>query len=433
MSPSSAPGLLETTPTTPLERTLVAAFLHHVPDLVYFKDSSSRYLAVSKSKARRHGREHPAELVGLSDRDFFSKQHADRARAEEETIMRTGVPTVGHVEKVIWADGRETWVRTTKLPLQDEHGEVIGTFGLTQDYTETKRAEDALEKTRKELFDASHVAGMAEVATGVLHNVGNVLNSLNVSSTLLATGLRQSKAESLGKLSALLTEHASDLGNFLTNDPKGRRIPEFIANLATHAIEERHRLLAEVDSLQKNVDHIREIVVMQQAYATMVGVVEPLSAVELMEDSLRMNSGALVRHDVRVVRDFTPTSPLHGERGKVLQILVNLIRNAKYAADDGGSNDKIITLRIAPGALGRVLLSVQDNGIGIAPENLTRIFAHGFTTRKEGHGFGLHSSANAATEMKGTLSVHSAGIGCGATFTLDLPAHDPSVPPSAQP
>ena len=150
--------------------------------------------------------------------------------------MRTGVPIVGLVEKVIWADGRETWVRSTKLPLQDEQGDVIGTFGLSQDYTETKRAEEALEKTRKELFDASHVAGMAEVATGVLHNVGNVLNSLNVSSTLLATGLRQSKAESLGKLSALLAEHSSDLGNFLTHDPKGRRIPEFIASLAAHAL-----------------------------------------------------------------------------------------------------------------------------------------------------------------------------------------------------
>jgi signal transduction histidine kinase len=152
-----------------------------------------------------------------------------------------------------------------------------------------------------------------------------------------------------------------------------------------------------------------------------------------MEDSLRMNAGALVRHDVRVVRDFTPVSLLHGERGKVLQILVNLIRNAKYAADEGGSTDKVITLRIAPGAPGRVCLSVQDNGIGIPPENLTRIFAHGFTTRKEGHGFGLHSSANAATEMKGTLSVHSAGLGHGATFTLDLPAHDPSAPPPKSP
>ena len=164
---------------------------------------------------------------------------------------------------------------------------------------------------------------------------------------------------------------------------------------------------------------------MQQAYATMVGVVEPLDPVAMMEDSLRMNAGALVRHGSRVVRDFQPGRWILAERGKVLQILVNLIRNAKYAADAGGAEDKVITLRITAGAPGRVLLQVQDNGVGIPAENLTRIFGHGFTTRKEGHGFGLHSSANAAKEMHGSLTVHSAGHGQGATFTLDLPAAQP--------
>ena len=288
------------------------------------------------------------------------------------------------------------------MPLRDEAGTIVGTFGITNDITESKKTEVALERTRKELIATSRLAGMAEVATGVLHNVGNVLNSLNVSSTLLATGLRQSKAESLGKISALLADHTADLGEFLTHDPKGRRLPELIAALAAHAIAERTRLLAEVESLQKNVDHIREIVVRQQAYATMVGVLEPLDSCTLLEDSLRMNAGSLVRHDLRVVRDFQAAPPIVAGRGKVLQILVNLIRNAKPAAADSGAAEKVITLRLTPGVPGRVLLAVQDNGSGIAPANLSRIFAHGFTTRKDGHGFGLHSSANAAREMKGT-------------------------------
>lgn len=408
--------------TALIERAVVSAFLENVPDLVYFKDRAGHFIAVSQSKALRHGHTDRNALVGKSDFDFFSPERARAAQADEETIMRTGVPMVGKVEKLIWADGRETYARTTKLPLHDEFEEVIGTFGISQDVTEAKRTEDALENARRELVDASRFAGMAEVATGVLHNVGNVLNSLNVSATILATGLKQSKAESLGKLSALLAAHSTDLGQFLTEDPKGRRLPEFIASLAAHALEERARLLAEVESLQRNVDHIREIVVMQQAYATMVGIVEPLDAVTLMDDSLRMNAGALLRHDVRVVRNFQPAPQILAERGKVLQILVNLIRNAKYAADDGGHADKLITLHIVPSAHGRVLLSVQDNGVGIPAENLTRIFGHGFTTRKTGHGFGLHSSANAAKEMKGSLTVHSDGPGQGAIFTLDLPA-----------
>ena len=161
---------------------------------------------------------------------------------------------------------------------------------------------------------------------------------------------------------------------------------------------------------------------MQQSYATMVSIIEPLNAAELMEDSLRMNLGALARHAVSVVRDFRPAPPVEGEKAKVLQILVNLIRNAKHAADESGREEKVITLRISTTQDGRVRLAVADNGVGIPAENLTRIFAHGFTTRVGGHGFGLHSSANAAREMKGSLTVHSDGLGQGAIFTLELPA-----------
>lgn len=167
---------------------------------------------------------------------------------------------------------------------------------------------------------------------------------------------------------------------------------------------------------------------MQQAYATMVGVIEPLDPVALMEDSLRMNAGALVRHEVHVVRDYAPVPPVLAERAKVLQILVNLIRNAKYACDEGGQREKILTLVVAPEPAGHVSFIVRDNGIGIPAENLTRVFAHGFTTRRQGHGFGLHSSANAAREMNGSITAASAGLGLGATFTLVLPVAPASAP-----
>jgi PAS domain S-box-containing protein len=405
-----------------LDRSLVAAFLENVPDFVHFKDREGRFIAVSASKLRRNGLRHASEIIGKTDFDFFAAKNAQRAKDDEDEVIRTGRPILDKLEHIHWADGRETWSLVNKLPLRNEHGEIIGTFGLTKDVTESKRMEQALEQARKDLLDASRQAGMAEVATGVLHNVGNVLNSLNVSSTLVASGLRASKAESLARLATMLREHSSDLANFLTTDSKGQRVPEFIDSLAQHFTAERDRLLQELDSLQRNVDHIKEIVSMQQAYATMVGMVESLEPAALMEDAVRMNGGALQRHEVRVDRDFLPVPLVSAEKGKVLQILINLIRNAKYACDEGGQPDKVITLRIAPGAPGRVLLSVSDNGVGIPPENLTKIFNHGFTTRASGHGFGVHSSANAAKEMKGSLSVHSDGPGHGATFTLDLPA-----------
>ena len=449
ISSESASGTHETSSAF-LDRLLVTTFLEHFPDFVYFKDLESRFVAVSVSKARRHGHT-PAEMLGKSDSDFFSAEYAQWARAEEEDIMSTGVPLIDQLKKVVWPDGRESWATTNKLPLRNEAGEIIGTFGITKDITAQKVMESELENTHRHLVDASRMAGMAEIATGVLHNVGNVLTSLNVSASIITTGLRQSKADSLGKLSALLHEHESDLADYLTNDPKGRRIPEFLDSLAQHAVDERERLLREVASLQKNVDHIKEIISMQQAYATMVGTTEALDPVELMEDSLRMNASALVRHDIQLVRDFQPVPLVLAERGKVIQILVNLIRNAKYASDEGGMADKIITVRIVPGpasvsspddpsmpivsaqpdAIDRVRLIVADNGVGIPTENLARIFVHGFTTRTKGHGFGLHSSVNAAKEMKGSLTVHSDGPGKGAVFTLDLPAAPATVLPAS--
>jgi PAS domain S-box-containing protein len=411
-----------------LDRALVTAFLENFPDYVYFKDRRSRFIAVSRSRVRCFGGATARQIVGRTDFDFFSERHARPAYEDEQRIMRTGEPILNKLEKEIWADGRIAWVLTSKLPLRDENGTIIGTFGVSKDVTETKVLEQALEQAHKNLMDASRIAGMAEVATGVLHNVGNVLNSLNVSAAVIASGLRQSKAESLAKLAALLREHQDDLAHFLTHDPKGRRVPEFLASLARHAVEERTRLLAEVASLQKNIDHIKEIVSMQQAYATMVGVVEPLDPGLLMEDALRMNAGSLSRHAVRVERDFPFVPAVLGERAKVLQILVNLIRNAKHACDEGGAAEKIVTLRLRPAAQNAVHLIVQDNGVGIPAENLTRIFQHGFTTRAQGHGFGLHSAANAAREMKGALHVHSAGPGHGATFTLELPAAPPAIP-----
>jgi PAS domain S-box-containing protein len=411
-----------------LDRVLVDAFLVNVHDFVYFKDRQSRYRALSLSLVRCLGCASPMEVIGRSNFDFFSAENAQASFDDEQAIMRTGEPLLDKLEEKIWPDGHSLWLRITKLPLRDEYGEIIGTFGVSRDVTAAHRLEGELAATKQSLVEASRAAGMAEGATGVLHNVGNVLTSLNTSAATIGAGLRGSKVELLPRICTLLRAHREDLGAFVTHDPKGRKLPEFLASLATHAVTERDRLLGEIASLQKNIDHIKEIVAMQQAYATTVGLVEPLAPETLLEDALRLNSDALARHAIRVVRDLPFTPAVLGEKGKILQILVNLIRNAAYACDDGPRDGKVITVGLAPAPGDRVHFTVSDNGVGIPAENLTRIFAHGFTTRKHGHGFGLHSSANAAREMKGALRAHSDGPGRGARFTLDLPAAPPALP-----
>jgi signal transduction histidine kinase len=261
---------------------------------------------------------------------------------------------------------------------------------------------------------------MAEVATSVLHNVGNVLNSVNVSSTLVSNQVRKSKVANLSKVVALLNEHAADLGAFLTSDPRGKQLPGYLGQLAEHLVGEQDTVLKELNLLHENIEHIKDIVVMQQSYARISGVVETVKISDLVEDALRLNLGALQRHGVEVVREFEDVPLMDVEKHKILQILVNLVRNAKYACDESPNPDKRMTLRVTKSD-GHVKIAIIDNGIGIPAENLIRIFNHGFTTRKDGHGFGLHSAVLTAMELGGSLRVHSDGPGKGATFTLELP------------
>ena len=293
---------------------------------------------------------------------------------------------------------------------------------LQQEVTEHTQAQAELERVHRQLVDSSRQAGMAEIATNVLHNVGNVLNSVNVSAILASDLAQKSKADGLGRVVALLREHAHDLGEFISSDPRGKHLPVHLGHLAEHLKTEQAAIVKELDSLRSNIEHIKDIVAMQQSYAKVAGVHEIIAVVDLLEDSLRMNTGALARHGVDVVRDFEGQPLVNIDKHKVLQILVNLVRNAKYACSESGLAGRQVTLSVRS-ANGLVRIVVADNGVGIAPENLTRIFNHGFTTRADGHGFGLHSGALAARELGGTLSVHSDGVERGASFSLELPLY----------
>jgi signal transduction histidine kinase len=306
-----------------------------------------------------------------------------------------------------------------KLTLEQRVSE--RTRELQEQVAAKEKAHTELAAAQQELIIASREAGMAEVATGVLHNVGNVLNSVNVSTTLIREKLNQSEISTLVLLRGLLQEHKADLAAYLTDDPKGRLVPGFIIQLSGRLESERAALLAEHDHLARNVEHIKEIVSMQQNYARVSGFREQVSISNLLDDALQLNIAGLKRHGVTVIRQYSKVPQLTVDKHKVLQILVNLIHNAKYALDASGNLDKRLTVGISVNGDNRVKVTVEDNGVGILPENLTRVFSHGFTTRKHGHGFGLHSGANAAREMGGQLTAHSEGAGKGALFTLELP------------
>ncbi|SKA85531.1 Histidine kinase-, DNA gyrase B-, and HSP90-like ATPase [Pseudomonas extremaustralis] len=285
-----------------------------------------------------------------------------------------------------------------------------------------------LKNAQSELLDSARQAGMAEIATNVLHNVGNVLNSVNISADLVARKLRTSKAQGLGKAMQLINAHPDDLGTYLREDEKGKLLPDYLNQLVEAIAVEQQGLTDELAQLSKSVDHIKDIVSTQQSYAGVSSVLEPVQISALMEDALRMNSGALNRHHVTVVKEYAQVPQIMADKHRLLLIMVNLISNAKYAMSSLSDRPRQMTLSIQTVENDILQISVKDEGEGIPAENMARIFTHGFTTRKEGHGFGLHSCALAAIEMNGRLTAHSDGPGKGALFTLQIPLNDAAGP-----
>jgi two-component system NtrC family sensor kinase len=278
-----------------------------------------------------------------------------------------------------------------------------------------------LREAQAKLVTSARNAGMAEIATNVLHNVGNVLNSVNTSAGLLNRIMLTSRAKGLFKVVDMLKEHAANIGDFLTHDEKGKLLPDYLEKLANALEEDRNSVRDELGQLTKSVDHIKEIVATQQSYAGVVSLIEMVQIQDLVEDALRMNAESFTRHRVTVIKEFADVPPLPLDKHQVLLIIVNLISNAKQAVSGVADNRHQITIRINLIEGKRLSIQVRDEGEGIPPENLTRIFGHGFSTRKDGHGFGLHSCALAAKEMGGALTVFSEGLGSGATFTLEIP------------
>lgn len=284
-----------------------------------------------------------------------------------------------------------------------------------------------LQTAQSQLLSAARKAGMAEIASNVLHNVGNVLNSVSVSAGLIGSRIRESKVSGVLQSIELMNTHAADIGPFMMNDPKGSRLLPYLTTLAPILIAERAELIDESAALLRSVEHIKEIVALQQSYAGggATVVAEEVDVNALLEDALRINAESMTRHQIAVTRLFPVIPHLLLDKHLVLQILVNLIANADQALQPVTERPRRLTVRVTLEAgteRSRLRICIEDNGEGIAPENLAHLFEHGFTTRASGHGFGLHSGALAARALSGTLQGQNNTAGPGALFTLELPA-----------
>lgn len=352
-----------------------------------------------------------------------------------QAVISGPILSLARVAKTV-SDKKDYSTRASKES-NDEVGSLIDAFNEMLEQIQQRdsaliEAKDQLEARVKErtaelkaaqekIVESAHRAGMAEVATDVLHNVGNVLNSINVSAKFIQEKVSNSKVANLKKVIDMISDRADDLGTFLTQDERGKHIPVYLTEAAKLIIHEHTDTLEKLCSLTRNVEHIKQIIKAQQGYARAGGVEMFVNLNEVIEDAIEINSASLARYEVDLKLDLAELPKIHLDKQRVLQILVNLINNAKYALSKNGRKEKVLAIRCYRLGEDRLRIDVEDNGVGISKENTAKIFRHGFTTREGGHGFGLHSSALAAQDMGGSLAVHSDGPGHGATFTLELP------------
>ena len=401
----------------------LALVAQHTSNAVIITDANGKAEWVNEGFTRTTGY-HLADIIGRIPGHTLQGLETSAKTVEEiKSCVSNEVPFSGEIINYA-KDGRPYWAHLQINPARDQSGKVDRFIGVVTDISERKEAEKERDCLNEKLNSAARIAGRAEVATGVLHNVGNVLNSVNVSATLVREKVEQSSIALLRKAVDVLDERKDNLVEFLTVDEKVKHFPVFFQKVVDSIESERQSGLSEITSLMKNIDHIREIVSAQQSSAKRQRIVETFQVEELIDSAINVVGASLERQDVKLVKQLRGSTAITSEQHELIQILVNLIKNAKEACE--GLDTRCVTITEIEES-GFVRIDVSDTGIGITSKQLEKMFQNGFTTKSNGHGFGLHAAAISATGLGGTLEAFSKGSNQGATFTLRIPADRPET------
>jgi len=360
------------------------------------------------------------ELIGQSPGLIFGEEFA-QGSIIENLLLQGSVS--GIESSFLTHDGRLIPISVSGSMMQDEQGQFQGLVCVAQDITERKRMEEEKLQLHAQLLDTSRQLGMAEVASDVLHNVGNVLNSINVSIGVIGDLLKHSMVGDVGRISQLFQKHQDDLGSYFATNPKGKQVPAYLEKLAGQLLEEQRVAIAEIERLRQNAHHAQQCVASQQDLAKPNGITEPISIVSLVEEALEANQELLEASQIEVSREFHEIPQLIVDKYQVLEVMVDVIRNACQAMALAPAKHLVVRAKLIPGPPDSVCLEVQDSGVGIVPEDLIKIFGQGYSAKNGGRGMSLHSGALIAKNIGGALRAHSEGLGHGATFSLDLPGN----------
>jgi len=391
---------------------------------VFERDTNFEVLWWSETMWQLFGQD-PATFVPSNEAWLQLIHPQDRDRIRTESIHLTQSRGGINLQyRMILPDGEIRHFQSIGAPTEPTGGAVERIGGVTFDVTERVKAEEREQTLQHRLRESSHQAGMAEIASGALHNVGNILNSLGTANITARRGLKGLRLERLDQATALLRDNRNTLAAFLTDDERGRQLPDYLPALSAHMSASSLLIKAELETTEKLLHHLRDVVSAQQELARFGGRHEWLRMDELVETALLVQASELAQTEIE--REYADLPPVLADRHKVLMIVVNLISNARDAVQTGAPGRCRIQVKLALDG-DHVRLEVADSGIGMSAEVLAQLWRFGFTTKKNGHGFGLHNSANTAHEMGATLTAHSDGIGRGSCFTLRLPIDKPDA------
>jgi PAS domain S-box-containing protein len=328
--------------------------------------------------------------------------------------------------RIIRPDGAIRHLESIASTTERQNGSTDRIAGITLDVTEQAEAEQREYGQQQELRKSSHQAGMAEIATGVLHSVGNVVNSLGIANATIRRDLKALRVEQLEQATALIRANRASLASFLTDDERGQHLPDYLPALSAQISSKVQAVQAELDTTDALLEHLRDVVSAQQVRAHVGGALELVDLEELLDNTLTGQS--LELSHIEVVRRYGNVPPVTTDRHKLQLILVNLLNNARDAVLASATQPRRIVVQL--GLDGDDLaISIEDSGVGMSSEILSQIWRFGFTTKLNGQGFDLHNSANAAREIGATIAAHSDGPNIGSRFTIRLRTlNGPSTP-----
>ncbi len=277
-----------------------------------------------------------------------------------------------------------------------------------------------LEAVQAELVANAHKAGMSDIASNILHNVGNTLNSLKTTGYALAQTVATSKIQDLLKANELLKQNMPDIENFILKNPKGKKLLNYYLEIGDILKSENESELRDLKRLREKTDTITDMISAQQKYVHTSNFAELMDVHEVIDNALAISATDMRRKNISIEKQYKPVPKLFGQKIKLMHVLVNLLENAEEAVLKSEMGNKIIRITVE-GDEKQVLVTVADNGCGISKKNLTKVFAYGVTSKKGSHGIGLHSSANYVTEMKGRIWAESEGEGKGTKMNLSFP------------